>query len=519
MMSIAVGGRFLGWFVSQCLSCFSMAPSSTLRFRRWQRTLGPQHANCRIVDAYNLVFAGLLLAGGSLGDRYGRRRLLLLGLVWFGVTSVLAGSVDSAGALIVSRGLMGIGAAMIFPATLAIITNTFADPIERAKAIGIWGAVAGIAVAAGPIAGGALLESYWWGSVFFINVPVVVVSVIAVWALAPETRDTSAPRLDYAGVVLSVLAIGSLVFTIIEAPEWGWASLNTAIGFAVSLMLIAAFVRLELTVSHPMLPVRIFKNMRFTAASVAVTSAFFALFGFIFLITQYFQLVVGYTPLEAGVRVVPVAFAIGIGSVVSPALANRFGTTRIVALGLAMMAIGFAWVSAASAVTPYLEIVGQMLVVGTGLGFTTAPATESIMGSLSTDKAGVGSAVNDATREVGGTLGVAIIGSVFNSVYIASLADGPVVTALDSEARSVTEESVGAAGRVAAQLGDQAAQFVQEVNDAFLSGMAVAFLVSAGVTLGGAMFVARFLPARAAPKHNLSTRAQTATNSQQVRSP
>lgn len=450
-----------------------------------------------IVDAYLLVFTGLLLAAGGLGDRYGRKRSLVFGLLAFAVTSAYAGWAGSAGELIFARALMGIGAAFIFPATLAIITSAFADPKERAAAIGIWSATSGVAVAAGPIIGGALLEAYWWGSVFFINLPVVAIAVpLAVW-LIPESRDEHTPGLDLPGVGLSIAAIGALVFTIIEAPEWGWSSTTTVAGFVVSAALIAAFVLWELRADHPMLPVRIFTNLRFSAASVSVTAAFFALFGFIFLITQYFQLVRGYGPLEAGVRTIPVATFIAFASIAAPFLVQKVGTTRVVSTGLAMMAIGFVWVSTASVVTPYKEIVGQMFFLGVGLGLTTAPATESIMGSLSADKAGIGSAVNDTTRELGGTLGVAILGSVFSSVYIAALEDDPVIAALPDDARHATEESVGAAQFIAPELGDAAPPYLASVNEAFLSGLSTACIVAACAALAGSAFAARFLPARA----------------------
>ena len=451
-----------------------------------------------IVDAYLLVFTGLLLAAGGLGDRYGRKRALVVGLALFAITSAYAGMADSANELIVGRGLMGVGAALIFPATLAILTNVFRNPGERAKAIGIWSASSGIAVAAGPITGGWLLEHFWWGSVFFINVPVVIVAVVAAVVVVPESRDEHVPALDRAGVMLSISAIGALVYTIIEAPEWGWASPTTFGGFAIAAAVIAAFVSWELRSPNPMLPVRIFENRRFSAASVSITSAFFALFGFIFLITQYFQLVRGYTPLQAGVRTLPVAASIAVAAVLAPRVVERFGTSRVVAAGLGSMAIAFAWISTASATTPYLEIVGQMIVLGAGLGLTTAPATESIMGSLSADKAGIGSAVNDTTRELGGTLGVAVIGSVFSSVYASSLSGGQVFSSLPQQAQDATADSVGAAAIVARQLdGPAATAYLSEVSDAFLAGLSVACLVVAAVATAGSLFALRVLPARA----------------------
>lgn len=450
-----------------------------------------------IVDAYLLVFTGLLLAAGGLGDRFGRRRLLIIGLALFGFTSAYSAFAGSANELILGRALMGIGAAAIFPATLAIITSMFTVPKERAAAIGIWSAVSGMGVAAGPVAGGWLLENFWWGSVFLVNIPIVLVAIPATMLLVPESREQGAPRLDWIGAAVSVAALGALVFTIIEAPVFGWLSPLTLTGFAISCVLLAAFVWWELRIEHPLLPVRIFENMRFSAASVSVTSAFFALFGFVFLITQYFQLVRGYGPLDAGVRTVPVALAIAFASVVSPRLVERVGTKRVVAAGLASMSAGFFWVSFATASTPYIQIVGQMILLGIGLGATTAPATESIMGSLSADKAGIGSAVNDTTRELGGTLGVAVIGSVFSSVYVASLADGPTFQALTEEARTATEDSVAAAGSVAPSLGVDAPAYLAEVSNAFLSGLSVACLTATVVTLAGSAFALRFLPARA----------------------
>ncbi len=451
------------------------------------------------VDAYLLVFTGLLLAAGGFGDKFGRKRSLLLGLVAFGVTSAYTGSVHSANAVIVGRALMGIGAAFIFPATLAVITNVFRDPHERAKAIGIWSAVSGIGVAAGPITGGWLLEHFWWGSVFFVNVPVVVIVVAAAWYVVPESRERQAPRLDLVGVIASIASIGALVYTIIEAPERGWLDPLTLGGFAVAGLLLVAFVVWELRVDSPMLPVAIFRNLRFSAASIAITSAFFALFGFIFLITQYFQLTRGYSPLEAGLRTLPVATSIAVAAVFSPKVVHAVGTTKVVRTGLGLMAIAFVWIGVRVDVdTAYLEIVGQMIFLGIGLGATTAPATESIMGALPPDKAGIGSAINDTTRELGGTLGVAIIGSVFSSLYVGALNDaGGVFAQLPPEAQAATKESVAAAGIIARDLGPNAAAFVDQVNDAFLSGLGAGCFVAAGVALAGAVFASRFLPASA----------------------
>jgi EmrB/QacA subfamily drug resistance transporter len=474
-----------GTIVNVALPSLSLELDASTRQLQW------------IVDAYLLVFTGLLLAAGGLGDRYGRKRALIIGLLVFGATSAFAGFASDANTLIAGRALMGIGAALIFPATLAILTNTFTNPGERARAIGIWSATSGVAVAAGPIIGGWLLEHFWWGSVFFVNVPVVIAVVIGAAVFVPESRDRHVPALDWRGLLLSIAAIGAVVFTIIEAPEWGWLSVATIAGFLIATTLVAAFVGWELRTAHPMLPVRIFRNRRFSAASASITAAFFALFGFIFLITQYFQLIRGYSPLEAGLRTLPVAISIALASVSAPRVVARIGTTRVVASGLLLMATAFVWVSTASAATSYLEIVGQMILLGVGLGATTAPATESIMGSVSLDKAGVSSAVNDTTRELGGTLGVAVVGSVFSSVYAHALRDGSTFRALPPEAQHATRESVGAAQQVAQKLGAGAPDFLTDVSNAFLSGLGVACLVVACVALLGALAAARFLPARA----------------------
>lgn len=476
-----------GTIVNVAIPSLSVDLGATTRQLQW------------IVDAYLLVFTGLLLAAGGLGDRFGRKKALLVGLAAFGATSAYAGSVGSADALIIGRTMMGVGAALIFPATLAILTSVFRDPLERAKAIGVWSASAGVAVAAGPIIGGWLLEHFWWGSVFFVNVPVVLVALIAAWLLVPESRDSDVPRLDYAGFGLSILAIGTLVYTIIEAPEWGWLDFKTTTGFISAAVLIAVFVIVESRVPHPMLPVSIFRDLRFTAASASITSSFFALFGFIFLITQYFQLVRGYSPLEAGVRTLPVAFSIAVASVAAPRLVERIGTTRVVAGGLLSMAVSFVWIAGSAEVdTPYLVIVGQMILLGAGLGSTTAPATESIMGSLAVGKAGIGSAVNDTTRELGGTLGVAIVGSVFSSIYVNQLESrSEVFSALPSEVQQITKESVGAARIVAEQLGAGAPEYLAEVNEAFLTGLHIGCLVAAGVAVIGAAVASRYLPAHA----------------------
>lgn len=451
-----------------------------------------------IVDAYALVFAGLLLAFGSLGDRYGRKGALQVGLVLFGITSVWASFSGSAEGLIAARAAMGIGAALVFPATLAILSNVFTDPTERAKAIGIWSAVTGLAVALGPVTGGWLLEHFWWGSVFLVNVPIVVVALVLGAILVPTTRDPDAGRLDPVGLVTSIAAIALLVFTVIEAPHRGWSSPETIGGFAAFIVLFATFIWWERRRRDPMLDVTVFRNPRFSAASFSVAVAFFGLFGFIFLITQYFQFVRGYSTLSAGLHTLPFAIAAGVMAPISARLALRFGTTRIVAAGLVSMTAGFAWASTLQADTPYWAvIVPQMILIAGGLTMTTAPSTEAILGSLPKEKAGVGSAVNDTTRELGGTLGVAVVGSVFSSVYGPRLVERLSGLPIPDAALDAAQSSVQAAAAVAEQAPAEGRELVLDATrDAFLQGLSGGVRVAAIATGIGAVAAMSFLPAR-----------------------
>lgn len=378
-----------------------------------------------VVDGYNLAFTALVLAAGSLSDRYGRRPALLLGLMGFAAASAAGALADGTGELIVARFAMGAFAALIFPTTLSVITNAFRDRRQRAAALGGWGAVVGAGVASGPVAGGFLLDHFYWGSIFLALAPVAVLAAGLALLLVPESRDPSVPRLDLRGLVVSIGFLGLLTYTVIEGPEHGWHSTATLAGFAGSALLIAVFVAIERAAEHPMLDVRLFTDRRFSAASGAVAVTFFALAGFIFLITQYFQVVRGLSPLSTGARILPVAVSIAIASGAGGILAPRVGTRVVVVTGLASFGTAMAWIAGTAAVgTAYwATIVPQMVLMGLGMGLISTPATESIMLVLPPARAGVGSAVNDATRELGSTLGVAVIGSVFSSVFGAHLLD------------------------------------------------------------------------------------------------
>jgi EmrB/QacA subfamily drug resistance transporter len=492
-----------------CLSAFAINVDTTIvnvALPSLTRQLGAGTRDLQwIVDGYNLAFAALVLSAGSLGDRFGRRPTLLIGLLGFAAASVAASLCSTPGELIAARFVMGTFAALIFPTTLAIISNAYPDRSERAKAVGVWGAVTGLGVAIGPVSGGLLLTWFSWPSVFLALVPVALFAAAVVYRVVPESRDPNAAALDWAGLLTASVAIGSLVYTIIEAPTRGWGSADSLIGFAVAIIVGAVFVKLERTREHPMLDVRLFSERAFSAASGSITVAFFALFGFIFLITQYFQFIRGYSTLSTGVRILPVALSIGVASVLGARLAARLGTRVIVSCGLLLFGGAFLWISQAATTTSYDIIVAQMLMMGTGLGMTSAPATESILSVLSPAKAGVGSAVNDATREAGGTLGVAIIGSVYASLYTSSLAHSTAAK-LPIASFASAKSSVGAGLLVAGHAPIAVrGQVLDAVQSAFMSGLHTGCLVAAGVCWIGALGALALPGRRRLASHGLTS--------------
>jgi EmrB/QacA subfamily drug resistance transporter len=486
-------GRRAAILATVCLAVFAINLDVTIvnvALPSMSRQLGAGTSTLQwIVDGYSLAFASLVLTGGAIGDRIGRRPVLVAGLLGFAAASALGGVFHSAAFLVALRFVMGAFAALIYPTTLSIITNAYPDRAERAGAIGVWGAVTGIGVAVGPVTGGLLLAHYWYGSVFLALVPAALVAAIAAVLIVPESREPGAAPLDLPGLLTSSAAICLLVYTIIEAPHYGWGAPRTIAGFAVTAAIGAVFVVLERRARAPMLDVTLFRVPAFSAASGAVTVSFFALFGFIFLITQYFQYIRHYGALSTGTRILPVAASIAIGSVVGARLASRLGTRVIVVTGLVLFGLSFAWIAASTVTEPYLQIAAQMVIMGTGLGLTSTPATESILSVLPPAKAGIGSAVNDATREAGGALGVAVIGSVFNSVYQHQLSGSPL-RALPPAALAAARDSVGAALALARN-----ADLAQGVTNSFMDGLHFACLIAAAVCFAGAIAAFR-LPGR-----------------------
>jgi EmrB/QacA subfamily drug resistance transporter len=458
-----------------------------------------------MVDAYLLVFAGLLLTMGAVGDRFGRKLALDAGLVVFVAASAASAFAGTPEVLIAARAAMGIGAALIMPATLSIITNIF-PPTERGRAIGVWAGVAGLGVVVGPVIGGWLLEGFWWGSVFLVNLPVVALAMLAGWPLVPNSRDPSATPLDPTGAALSVAVLVTLVYGIIQAPEDGWTDPRILGAFAVAAVLAVVFIWWERRVGHPMLPMEFFGNPRFSAASGAIAMAFFALFGSVFLLTQHLQVVLGYTPLQTGVRVLPVAVLV-VAAPLAARLTERVGTKLVVAAGLLVVAGALWLLSTVQLGDGYGPVAATLALLGVGMGLTVAPATESIMGSLPLAKAGVGSAMNDTTRQVGGALGVAVLGSILASGYGAAIQ--PTLRGAPPPIAHTAGDSIGAAATIAAQLGPQGQGLLEAARSAFIQGMGDALQVGAGVAALAALLVLLFLPARATGTMNETRRGRT----------
>jgi EmrB/QacA subfamily drug resistance transporter len=446
-----------------------------------------------IVDAYSLVFAGLLLTAGSLGDRYGRRLALNGGLIVFGAASLFAAVSSSSAAVIGARAVMGMGAAFVMPATLSILAHVF-PPQERPRAIAIWAGVAGLGVAMGGVVSGALLEHFWWGSIFLINVFVVGVALVAGYFLIPKSREKIHAPLDPLGALLSIAGLSTLVYGIIEAPDHGWMSTQTLATFAVAIVILAGFVLWQLNAKEPMLDLRYFRNPRFTAATTAITLVFFAMFGSYFIFTQYLQFVHGYDPLSAGVRMLPWAAAYMVSATQSAKLVERFGQRLVVSSGLVLAGAGVGVVALTSSVTAsYWWFALGVVIQALGMGITTAPSTGAIMRSLPLHKAGVGSAVNDTTRELGGALGVAVLGSLVASHFRTSI--GNAVSGLPAHAKGSLSDALAHANAVGGARGNLIAN---AARDAYVHAFDSTLWIALAVVVVAAGLVSWLLRPKAA---------------------
>ncbi|MET8251571.1 MFS transporter [Micromonospora sp. NPDC005197] len=445
------------------------------------------------INSYTLVFAGLLFTFGVLGDRAGRKRFLMIGLALFGLASLLSAYAHSPAQLIAARALMGVGGAAIMPVTLSIISNVF-DPRERGRAIGIWAGAVGLAVAIGPILGGTLLEHFWWGSVFLINVPVVVAGVLLVALLVPESRDPRPGRVDLLGVLLSVVGLVALSYGIIDGGEHGFDRPVAWGSILVGLAVLAWFVRHELRSDHPSLDVRLFKVPRFAAPVAIVGLVFFAAMGVMFFSSFYLQLVRDYSPLQTGLLFLPFAGAQLIFAPRSAAMVRRYGGRAVAAVGLGLTVVALAAFAFIGASTPIWIVLVVFFIQGVGMANIMPPATESIMSALPREKAGVGSAVSNTVRQVAGALGVAVLGSVLSAVYRSDVGDA--LTGLPAQAQDAANESISGAYAAAAKLGPAAPTLISAANDAFVTAMHWAAALSAVVAALGVLVVLRWMPGR-----------------------
>jgi len=453
-----------------------------------------------IVDGYSLPFAGLLLAGGGLSDRWGRKRAMQMGLFAFAVSSLLAAFSHNVTALLTTRALMGASAALIFPATLSTLTVVFDDRRERATAFGLWGATTGIAIALGPIAGGELITHFFFGSIFLVNVPVALIGVVAIAAIVPESTIPNRHSMDLVGLALGTTGVTALILAIIQGPSWGWRSSPTLVLFGAAVLLLSGFANYELGREGPLMNVRIFSNRTFAASAGAVATNFFCLFGFIFLVTQYFQLVRGYTALSAGVHTLPFAFVVMVTTPLGALAALRLGTRTVVALGLLVTAVALVWMSRLAADAAYVgPIIGSMMTLALGFSLVNAPSVAATMETLEPDQIGAGAVGNETTRELGGTMGVAIIGSVFASLF------GPAVRrafepfrghGLSAHQLNVAQSSMQAAKMTAAHLPASAqATLLPRLTAAFMDGFHRGCLVGAATAAVVAIIVFCYLPA------------------------
>lgn len=450
-----------------------------------------------IVDAYVLVFAGLLLTLGSLGDRIGRKTVFMAGLALFAGGSTICAFASTPDRLIAARAFLGIGAAAIMPSTLSILINLFPEPAERAKAIGIWSGTSGLGVAIGPVAGGWLLAHYWWGSIFLVNVPIALAGLVAAALACPPSKNPASKRPDPVGAALSIAGMALLVWGIIDAPERGWSSPVVLGAIVAGAVVLAGFVAFERRSSHPMLEIGFFRSLRFSAAMAAMAMVIFALMGTLFLVTQYLQFSLGYSPLDTGLRVAPVALLLLVAAPASMLAVHRLGTKPVVATGMALIALGLYLISRVHVGAGYFDLLPAFIVLGVGTGLSLAPSTDAVMGTLPLEEAGAGAATNSAALQVGAALGVAVLGSLLNTRYqnlvAPALARYPVPKGILELILGSVGGALAVAARVPGAAGHELAALAQR---GFVSGLDLAMAVGAGVVLAGALVALLLIPNR-----------------------
>jgi EmrB/QacA subfamily drug resistance transporter len=449
-----------------------------------------------VVAVYSLVFAGLLFTTGALGDRYGRKGALQVGLLVFLLGTTLGALSSSMVQLIASRAVMGVGAAFIMPSTLSILVNVFNEE-ERIRAIAIWASLTGAAGIIGPVASGFLIGHFWYGSVFLINIPIVVTAFVAGWFIVPRSRDPEEAPLDPIGAVLSIIGIVSLVYGLIEAPDKGWASAPTLVAFGIAAVVLLIFVLWELHTDEPMLDMHYFRNPAFSTGVGGMILVFLSLYGVFFLMSQYFQLVLGYSALSASVRFMPLALTILLLSPRTPYLSDRFGARTVVATGMGLIAASMLMVQTLGIDSSYWLALLAILPLATGMALAMSPMTASIMSAVPDRRAGSGSATNDATRELGAALGVAILGSIAASQYRSALSSTlhSLPAGIDHRATSSIAGALQSTGGLSAAA---AHALTTAARQAFVDGLHVAALVGAVLAVTAVVMVMRFLPRRLA---------------------
>ncbi|MCW2948892.1 MAG: drug resistance transporter, EmrB/QacA subfamily [Actinoallomurus sp.] len=446
------------------------------------------------INSYTLVFAGLLFTFGVLGDRLGHRRVLTVGMLLFGLSSLLSSYADSPGQLILARAAMGLGGAAVMPQTLSIITNVF-EPEERGRAIGIWAGAAGIGIAIGPITGGLLLDHFWWGSVFLINVPIVVVGVIAAALLVPESRSRVRAKVDVGGVLLSIGGLVLLTYGIIQGGEKATVTDLPVYGPAIAgVVLLAVFVWYESRIDRPSLNVRLFRDGRLSASVGAIGLVSFALGGVVLFVSLYLQSVRGCTPLQAGLLTIPLAAGQMISCPRGAGLVRRFGARRVTATGLVMVALALLSYRLTAVHSPIWILEVTFFVQGAGMGLVMPPATTAVMAVLPRQQAGSGAAVNNIARQVAVALGVAVLGSLVSSIYRAEMK--PHLTVLPDKMRNAAGESIGATSGLAERLGPAGRAILDPARHCFVHAMHVTSVISSAVALLGALVVLKWMPRR-----------------------
>jgi EmrB/QacA subfamily drug resistance transporter len=451
-----------------------------------------------IADSYTLTNAVLLLFGGALGDRYGRRRLFLIGVTIFGGGSLVCALVHSTGPLIGARAVMGLGAAFLMPATLSLLVSTFSGH-ERAQAIGIWAGVGGIGAAAGPLLGGWLLQHFWWGSVFLINVPVALLALFGGIFAVAESRAVNRPRLDPVGVILSSLGLTALTYGLIVTSTDGWGSTTVVGALALGVALLVVFFVWDRRRSQPFLDLALFANRTFSSALGAVTAAFFAMFGVSYLLSQYIQFVQGADPFGVGIRFLPLAIGSLVFSNVAARLTERFGLRAIMLSGMGLMTAGLVAIATLTDQSTFLTVGIAFGLIGSGMGLAVAPASNAIVGTLSPDKVGAGSGLRSMVQLLGGSFGVAIVGSLATTAYRSSIHaafSGPL-RHIPSAARAAIGDQIGDAVSTSSTLPPSLGRATREAaNHAFVVGLHLAALVGVGVMLVSLLAAARYVPAR-----------------------